>query len=155
VVLDFTAVNFLDVTATQALVDLRNQFNRYSEPDIVEWHFAGVANRWTKRALVAAGFGSDRIHAPENSGEKGASLGPLIAVTAAAASGADVPLREPKTGKGNEDIEAGEISPVSSTLANGRLVPVYGINRPFFHVDLETAIKSVSQNLDAVGSDSN
>jgi sodium-independent sulfate anion transporter 11 len=40
VVLDFTAVNFLDVTATQALVDLRNQFNRYAEPDVVEWHFA-------------------------------------------------------------------------------------------------------------------
>jgi sodium-independent sulfate anion transporter 11 len=154
-VLDFAAVNFLDVTATQALVDLRNQFNRYSDPDIVEWHFAGVANRWTKRALVAAGFGADRIHSSEGSGEKGAGSGPLIAVAGAAGSGSDAATQAPSGGKRVEDIETGEISPVSSTRANGRLVPVYGINRPFFHIDLETAIKSVVQNLEGGASESN
>ncbi|KAK0627536.1 sulfate transporter family-domain-containing protein [Immersiella caudata] len=152
VVLDFTAVNFLDVTATQALVDLRNQFNRYAEPDIVEWHFAGIANRWTKRALVAAGFGADRAHS-EELGEKGTNSGPLIAVGGAADSGA-VP-QVPRAGKGVGDIEAGEISPVSSARVNGRVVPVYGINRPYFHVDLAAAIQSVAQNLDAAGSESN
>jgi solute carrier family 26 (sodium-independent sulfate anion transporter), member 11 len=155
VVLDFTAVNFLDVTATQALVDLRNQFNRYAEPDVVEWHFAGVANRWTKRALVAAGFGVDRLRSSENLGEKGTNSAPLIAVGGAADSSSGAVPQSSSAGKRADDIEVGEISPVSSARVNGRLVPVYGINRPYFHVDLDTAIKSVAQSLDGVGSESN
>jgi len=138
------------------LVDLRNQFNRYSDPDIVEWHFAGVTNRWTKRALVTAGFGADSIHPSAASDEKGASSGPLIAIGGAAGSGSEPAVQAaPSSGKRIDDIEAGEISPVSSTRINGRLVPVYGINRPFFHIDLETAVKSIVQNLDVGASESN
>lgn len=143
VILDFTAVNFLDVTATQALVDVRNQFARYAAPDTVEWHFTGIANRWTKRALVAAGFGFDRnlVH-----GEKGSS-GPLIAVGTAAGS---TPAEEKAVEAGAkrpDDIESGEISPVTSRRIGGKLVPLYGINRPNFHIDVETAVKSVVNNL--------
>ncbi|KAK5661245.1 hypothetical protein OQA88_11139 [Cercophora sp. LCS_1] len=155
VVLDFTAVNFLDSTATQALVDLRNQFNRYAEPDHVEWHFAGIANRWTKRALVAAGFGSDRGLA---SGAGSSGSEPLIAVSAA--KGGDSGSGKEKASvedisKETGDIETGEISPVASTRVGGRLVPLYGINRPYFHVDVESAVKSVVQKLDGRSSDSN
>lgn len=57
VILDFSAVNFIDITATQAMIDVRNQLDRYASPDIVDWHIACISNRWTKRALVAAGFG--------------------------------------------------------------------------------------------------
>ncbi len=41
----------------QHLIDVRNQLDRYAAPDVVEWHFACISNRWTKRALAAAGFG--------------------------------------------------------------------------------------------------
>lgn len=57
VILDFSAVNFVDITATQALIDVRNQLDRYTSPDVVDWHIACINNRWAKRALVAAGFG--------------------------------------------------------------------------------------------------
>ncbi|KAF2459756.1 sulfate transporter family-domain-containing protein [Lineolata rhizophorae] len=57
VILDFSSVNNVDVTSVQHLIDVRNQLDRYAAPDSVEWHFACVNNRWTKRALVAAGFG--------------------------------------------------------------------------------------------------
>lgn len=57
VILDFSAVNFVDITATQALIDVRNQLDRYTSPDVVDWHVACINNRWAKRALVAAGFG--------------------------------------------------------------------------------------------------
>ncbi|CAN8099806.1 unnamed protein product [Discula destructiva] len=57
IILDFSAVNYVDITSVQALVDIRNQLDRYASPDIVDWHIACINNRWTKRALVAAGFG--------------------------------------------------------------------------------------------------
>ncbi|KAF2099323.1 sulfate permease [Rhizodiscina lignyota] len=57
VILDFSSVNNVDLTSVQHLIDVRNQLDRYTSPEIVEWHFACINNRWTKRALVAAGFG--------------------------------------------------------------------------------------------------
>lgn len=39
------------------MIDVRNQLDRYTSPETVEWHFACINNRWTKRALAAAGFG--------------------------------------------------------------------------------------------------
>ncbi|KAH8911503.1 sulfate permease [Coniochaeta sp. PMI_546] len=143
VVLDFSAVNFIDVTSAQALVDLRKQFGRYAAPDIVEWHFAGVTNRWTKRALVASGFGYDLGASADDVDEKGAS-GPLVAVadleSGSSSSSVDV--------KGGEERVAGEeIEPVAAQRTNaqtheGKLVPVYGVNRPYFHVDLATAVEA-------------
>ncbi|KAK0701712.1 sulfate transporter family-domain-containing protein [Lasiosphaeria miniovina] len=148
VILDFTGVNHLDVTSIQALVDIRNQFNRYAKPDKVEWHFASVSNKWSKRALVGSGFGLDTEYS-EKSGKSGS--GPLIAV-ADAGPGDSVVNVTPKP----KDIEAGEITAVvSEKSAGGRLVPLYGINRPFFHIDVETALKSTLHNLEGKFSDSN
>ncbi len=41
----------------QHLIDVRNQLDRYAAPNTVDWHLACINNRWTKRALAAAGFG--------------------------------------------------------------------------------------------------
>ncbi|KAK7756694.1 hypothetical protein SLS62_001135 [Diatrype stigma] len=57
IILDFSSVNNVDVTSVQQLIDVRNQMDRYTAPDVVDWHVACIANRWTKRALVSAGFG--------------------------------------------------------------------------------------------------
>lgn len=57
IILDFSAVNFVDLTSVQALIDIRNQLDRYAAPNVVDWHIACINNRWAKRALVAAGFG--------------------------------------------------------------------------------------------------
>ncbi|KAK4182880.1 putative sulfate permease 2 [Podospora australis] len=143
VILDFSAVNNLDVTASQALIDIRTQFNRYTDPEEVEWYFAGVTNRWTRRALVASGFGVDKVHGASRD-EKGGT-GPLIAV--GETEGSSLPPAYPS--KGVDDIEAaaGEVTPVSSG-GNGRLVPLYGINRPYFHVDVETAVAACVRNLE-------
>ena len=50
-------MNNVDVTSVQHLIDVRNQLDRYASPDRVDWHFAHINNRWTKRALMSAGFG--------------------------------------------------------------------------------------------------
>ncbi|EAQ87322.1 hypothetical protein CHGG_03941 [Chaetomium globosum CBS 148.51] len=167
VILDFTGVNALDVTAAQALIDLRNQFNRYAAPDHVEWHFAGVSNRWTKRALVASGFGTDSrrnrvIVGSAPSSDDKSELEPLIgaAETGGDWSRAGGSLKGAETSsKAREvDIEAAgadaEVSRVSSKNVGGRrLVPIYGVNRPFFHIDIETAVASTVQNLQGRGSE--
>jgi len=176
VILDFSAVNHLDVTAAQALVDLRNQFDRYTDPDTVEWHFAGVANRWTKRALVASGFGAERKsrlrryeeEEEDGSKEKGLGsggkvkeLGPLVAVAEAEGGGDGGDGRSGSLG-GGKGKEGAEISPATSSAtqqeegqrgSGKRLVPVFGINRPFFHVDVITALKSAIRNVEGRVSD--
>ena len=57
IILDFSSVNNVDVTSVQDLIDVRTQLDRYASPDSVQWHLACIKNRWTKRALAAAGFG--------------------------------------------------------------------------------------------------
>jgi len=57
VIFDFSSVNNVDITSVQQLIDVRNQLDRYAAPDVVDWHIACLNNRWTKRALVSAGFG--------------------------------------------------------------------------------------------------
>ncbi len=57
IILDFSSVNNVDLTSIQNLIDVRNQLDKYAAPDTVDWHFCNINNRWTKRALAAAGFG--------------------------------------------------------------------------------------------------
>jgi sodium-independent sulfate anion transporter 11 len=155
------------VTAAQALIDLRNQFDRYADPDRVEWHFAGVANRWTKRALVASGFGAERKDIQYSgsgsaSGEEKGVYEPLIAVAEAGGARVDGNGEGERTKAKEVDIEAagastaGEISPVASSSGGvgGRLVPLYGVNRPYFHVDVETAVAGAIRNLGRRGAES-
>lgn len=157
VVLDFSAVNFVDVTSVQALIDLRNQFQRYAAPSTVEWYFAAVNNPWSKRALVAAGFGA----APQNA-DDGKEITPANQIVTvapshvlSAKSDASGSVFERKPG---EDLETGiAITPVISSPTvgddgklveqpqegdSGRLAPVWGLNRPFFFIDVATAVDS-------------
>lgn len=65
VILDFSSVNNIDITSVQQLIDVRNQLDRYASPDVVDWHVACISNRWTKRALVSAGFGYPSTTMPD------------------------------------------------------------------------------------------
>lgn len=57
IILDFSSVNNIDITAIQQLIDVRNQLDRWAAPETPEWHIASINNKWTRRALVHAGFG--------------------------------------------------------------------------------------------------
>lgn len=59
IILDFSAVNHIDTTGVQALVDTRKELEIYAG-DEVEFHFTDINNDWIKRTLVAAGFGKAR-----------------------------------------------------------------------------------------------
>ncbi|KAL4779286.1 sulfate transporter family-domain-containing protein [Aspergillus varians] len=180
VILDFSSVNNVDVTSVQNLIDVRNQLDIYASPQTVQWHFAHVKNRWTKRALVAAGFGY-----PTPTSEDGFQRWkPIFSVTeiggrSSAAAHAQLVTNEQArlaSSHGN-DLESGikrslqaierethgiEESSNSSVdgddklhrdlkdskaYQNRHMALVQGVNRPFFHIDITSALESALANL--------
>ncbi|KAI5810674.1 sulfate transporter family-domain-containing protein [Pyronema omphalodes] len=137
IILDFSSVNNVDITSVQNLLDVRNQLDRYAAPDIVEWHFAAIGNRWTKRALSSAGFGF-----PAGTRRK-EGWKPVFSV-------AMIEERD-EEGIQREIAEQKEIDPEAGrALKVKRIVPVGSIGLPFFHIDLEgavaSAVRSVREN---------
>lgn len=139
-VLDFSAVNNVDITSVQGLVDLRNTLDKHASPEAVEWHFASVRNRWARRALAVAGFGfpSGR-HVEAFSSWKPAydvakleddhPVGPI----------APVNLKRMPTALGGRTDTSSEtyVEETGNPPAAGAL---FAVDRPFFHVDLTSAV---------------
>ncbi|KAH8895941.1 sulfate permease [Thozetella sp. PMI_491] len=158
VVLDFSAVNNIDVTSVNGLVDLRNTLDAHAKPAVVEWHISGLTNRWTRRALAVAGFG----YPPANNPAAVSSWIPVYA-SASLASGAiettagqsasrrslkatdceaqctqhDVGILETPR---HEEAKADSSSASSETSDGNLFVPVHGADRPFFHLDVIEAV---------------
>ncbi|KAF2129222.1 sulfate permease [Dothidotthia symphoricarpi CBS 119687] len=130
IVLDFSTVNIVDITSVQGLVDLRHTLDRYAAPTLVEWHFAGVHNRWTRRALVSAGFGFPAANDTDAVG----CWSP--AYTVAVPSLTATPKEQRELISVHQQIQ---LDDKGSENAN-RLAPLYGVDRPFFHVDLHDAV---------------
>jgi sodium-independent sulfate anion transporter 11 len=158
IILDFGSVNNMDVTAAQALIDVRNQLDRYASPETVDWHFANIENRWTKRALAAAGFG---FRTPKARDGQGAgqwktifSIADLGGSDSAAAAAAIDGQNEKAGNIKYDDIEqapsadgsASSDRDVPKDPSSARLVAVQGLNRPFFHFDLQEAVEAAVAN---------
>ncbi|KAF1997606.1 sulfate permease 2 [Amniculicola lignicola CBS 123094] len=171
IILDLSSVNNVDITSVQNLIDVRNQLDRYAAPDSVDWHFCCINNRWTKRALVAAGFG---YHTPASDGSGTHRWKPIFSVadiggsTSAAAAAEARENRKAlraaaRSGDVSDDIEERGSSinsetdtldkQLSQTKAYGTLegkarqvAVVQGLNRPLFHVDLTAALESALAN---------
>ncbi|RDW61796.1 SLC26/SulP family anion transporter [Aspergillus mulundensis] len=178
VILDFSSVNNVDVTSVQNLIDVRNQLDIYASPRTVQWHFAHVKNRWTKRALAAAGFGY-----PTPASDDGFHRWkPIFSVTeiegqASAAAHAELVANENTRHAGAGDLESGLKRPShtaerethgieeSSNSSIGdddklqrdlkdskayrnrrKMAMVQGVNLPFFHIDITSALESALAN---------
>ncbi|PVI06701.1 sulfate permease-like protein [Periconia macrospinosa] len=132
IVLDFSTVDHLDVTTVQGLIDVRDQLDRYAAPDVVEWHFATVNNRWAKRALTTAGFGyvdAKRFQSRQH-------WNPVYSFA----------TLDDNTSSKRPDVESqGAQGTAGST---GRVAALHGLNRPFFHVDVQAAVESAIQNVE-------
>lgn len=131
----------------QNLIDVRNQLDRHAAPDKVEWHFAAVNNRWTKRALAAAGFGyPTEDHAAE-------MWTPVFSVAHAAEvarpvedlrekQGLDEEAGKPLTGR-----DSGEVQPAVLASDGPKRRLVGSVLRPFFHPDIDGALQSAIRNI--------
>ena len=155
------------------MIDVRNQLDRYAAPDTVDWHFSNINNRWTKRALAAAGFGYYTPE-PEDSGVQRwkpifsvAELGGSQSAAAAAEAKARRKSQRVAAAKAgdqagaNDDIEEHRSSSdldsldkrLTSSQAYGTLdqqggsnAVVQGLNRPLFHLDVTAALQSALAN---------
>lgn len=137
IILDFSAVNYVDFTSVQHLVDVRNQLDLYASPETVDWHFSNVKNRWTKRALIASGFGY-----PSNPSENIHKWKPIFGI--AQISNRDGSIQSDS--KFYNDLlneSFNQSIPKESYDLERRDSPcmavVSGLNYPFFHTDLMTA----------------
>jgi solute carrier family 26 (sodium-independent sulfate anion transporter), member 11 len=175
IILDFSSVNNVDVTSVQQLIDVRNQLDRYTTPDVVDWHIACITNRWTKRALVSAGFGfpaerADGLHHRWQPIFSVAEIGGSSSAAAAAekeANEKEITYQHTRAGSSdanrNGDLDAIERGAASASSASGRIrkgrdgepapsrrrVAVHGLNRPLFHIDLTSALQSAIANVEA------
>lgn len=148
VILDFSSVNHVDITSVQNLIDVRNQLDRHAAPEKVEWHFAAVSNRWTKRALAAAGFG----YPTEDRAASGKTWTPVFSV---AHSGAEPGVASDSSEKQPLDVEAGK--PLTGERNSGEVLAgavavrrrvVGSVLRPFFHPDIDGALQSAIRSIE-------
>ncbi|KAH0491442.1 hypothetical protein TgHK011_002874 [Trichoderma gracile] len=176
VILDFSSVNNADITSVQRLIDVRNVLDVYAAPDVVDWHFACINNRWTKRALAAGGFGTPT---PPRDGvpHRWKSIFSVAEIggkdSAAAVAEANTLKQEPSVidhGPGDEEavqavatVESWEEedraptpgsraeklgeSPKPAHRRKGAIIS--GLASPLFHVDLTSAVQSAIANVEA------
>jgi sodium-independent sulfate anion transporter 11 len=129
IILDFSAVNNVDVTSIQGLIDVRAQLDRYATPESVEWHFASINSRWTKRALTTAGFGyidRERFAARQH-------WNPVYSYA---------PLETPVPKLSDPEAQDEIHRAGNKGLPAGKVTTVHGQNRPFFHIDVAAAVES-------------
>lgn len=161
VVLDCSAVNNVDITSVQGLVDARAALDQHAccegggeRGSCVEWHFAGLTNPWARRALAVAGFGLTTVTAlgttpPARGGNISADDGPeptcgfepvyVVAPSSVAGATAEV-RRRARPGPGVEEEGRAE------EVLDARMAVVHGVDRPFFHVDLTEAVDAAIKN---------
>jgi len=169
IILDFSSVNNVDITSVQQLIDVRNQLDRYTSPDHVDWHLACINNRWTKRALASAGFGY-----PTAEGELSHRWKPIFSVaeiggsdSAAYAAEAlehekDLNRQQTREAHRKADGTHDAINPDSAGSSSvdinkdvreislpKRTALVHGLNRPLFHIDLTSALQCAIANVEA------
>lgn len=152
VILDFSSVNNVDITSVQQLIDVRNQLDRYASPDIVEWHFTSINNRWTKRALASAGFGYPNT--ANTTGEyrrwkpiySVAEIGGADSAAAAAESRYNE-VHRIATEPAHSDSASDEYK--NGGLSQKRIAAVAGVNRPFFHLDIPAALQSAITSVES------
>ncbi|KAG9234090.1 sulfate permease 2 [Amylocarpus encephaloides] len=152
IVLDFSAVNNVDVSSIQNLIDVRNQLDRYSSPQTVTWHIACVNNRWTKRALASAGFGYNKTSTAQGLWKS--------VITVADYDSSSTLVGDDKDTKGArvDDLEIGIMPSKGGTISTSieksrggiakstKSATVLGVNRPFFYIDITSALESALAN---------
>jgi len=141
IVLDFSTVSHLDTTATQALIDTRNELERWADHP-VEFHFASILSPWIRRALVAGGFGvgtsSSRI--PHE-------IAAVVPYRDGLADRQLTDLREIR--EEADDIEKGNStdSDIINSTSTEFVFPL-STDTPFFHLDLESAVRAAESGLE-------
>ncbi|GJE97092.1 sulfate permease [Phanerochaete sordida] len=136
IVLDFSGVSQVDTTAIQALIDTRNEVERWVDHP-VEFHFATVLSPWIRRALIAGGFGMGRSssRAPTEIAQV-VHLGDVRERSSSLPEKADV--ESPVI---SEEVRHGSSSSIKAADHEPG-APIVLQNTPFFHFDVVSAVRA-------------
>lgn len=126
IVMDFSSVPYLDLTGVQNLVDIRAAINRYVDGD-VEWHFVGIISPWSRRALLAEGFGRGGVLEKRVVGMGSAK--PLDEESTVGIEGST-------SEKSGSDINKQAVVQGSVSDGGERFVPLIDTSTPFFHEEI-------------------
>lgn len=173
IILDLSSVDNMDITSVQRLIDMRDQLDMYASPDTVDWHMACINNRWTRRALIAGGFGLPTQSSDELN-HRWKSIFSVAEIsgrdTAAAAAEESSGKRGRYSASQDEELgaevhgsQAEEDTSLMGTLTNGgekssssgpsaakrKGVLVSSSKRPLFHIDLTSAVQGAVANAEA------
>ncbi|PPR01467.1 hypothetical protein CVT24_001871 [Panaeolus cyanescens] len=122
IVLDFSTVSHIDMTAIQTLVDTRREIEKWTGHN-VEFHFATVLSPWIKRALIAGGFGMKTPVSQEGLSRRH----PLQAL---------------------DDVESAEgVEKHPSTTPTASSINFISSDTPFFHIDISAAVASAERTI--------
>ncbi|KAF6825638.1 sulfate permease 2 [Colletotrichum plurivorum] len=146
IVLDCSAVNNMDSGAVEGLIDLRSQLDRWAAPEPVEWHVAGLQSRWARRALSVSGFGCPAPGRSLEGWEPVFTLAELAGRPPLLCDGPPPAAVNPKGAYVSESssapgLEDGGLGCSKEGEARS-LVAITGVNRPFFHLDLSSAVEN-------------
>ncbi|KAI7868040.1 sulfate transporter family-domain-containing protein [Mucor mucedo] len=134
VVLDCSAINHLDSTGVQTLLDLKLSVDRFAGYE-VEWHFSNIGSQSIRNTLITSGFGSQAGRGPRT-GE----LLPVVPVYRDGPQSVDNSSKS--TIEMNEQISSKDEEKAYAThFDRGLPVDRY----PFFHWDLEDAVRAASR----------
>lgn len=167
VILDFTAVANIDTTGVQNLIDTKKEVEKWADRR-VDFHFCGILSPWTRRALIAGGFGQGKKRdgsnlevAPvvQHGGDVSSPQTQLRGQASGEASGSgamtptsDLDSIEREKLGGDEaqnlsDLEAGRGNQKGTQTGSGstsqHTVQLLDASTPFFHFDLADALNSI------------
>ncbi|KAF8892628.1 sulfate transporter family-domain-containing protein [Infundibulicybe gibba] len=141
VVLDFSSVSHIDTTAVQALIDTRTEIEKWADHP-VEFHFATILSPWIRRALIAGGFGI---------GISASRVPPEIAAVVPYRGGRSDDDSQTEVDIPGDDVEIGDLKRAPSTSSYPRtvpqFVPVISADTPFFHLDLQGAVRAAESGV--------
>ncbi|KAH7916027.1 sulfate transporter family-domain-containing protein [Hygrophoropsis aurantiaca] len=137
IVLDFSAVSHVDTTAVQALIDTRNEVQKWADHH-VEFHFATILSPWIRRALIAGGFG---IGTPLS------DIPNEIASVVPYRGGRREQWQSDSDSSHTDDLEAHNLSHPPVATGSGDRAPLLTVETPFFHFDLATAVKAAESGV--------
>jgi len=133
IVLDFSTVSHIDTTAVQALIDTRTEVEKWAD-HAVEFHFATILSPWIRRALLAGGFGLG-VSASRTPRDLAAVVPYRDGRSDIYTSGVEL----------REDVEVGDVKKSASQI--DEYEPIVSENTPFFHVDLQSAVRAAESGI--------
>ncbi|KAJ2800215.1 hypothetical protein H4R21_003265 [Coemansia helicoidea] len=138
VILDFGGVSHVDVTSLQNLVDVRDQLDRYADTAVM-WRFAGIKSPWTRRGLLASGFGTSHTESRT-----------IFSV-------ADVGGTNGRPAEGRLHLDSDEESAAGAFRHADKqrvvdsidtvALPLLSVDCPYFHIDIDEALKATELEL--------